>query len=268
MQKPAMPTLTLDNIRKQYDPVWKALKPDAIDSYEEIKDRFQYTIKHFSDLLEILPPPRNILELACGTGIAAVELARLGHNVTGIDCSSEALEIAKTLEQHVNVKIQWLHDDMRCFQIDDPMDYILLWDVVFGIFASTREDSQVLERISQSLKMGGRCLFQFYNKSFAIQHGIENRYFYNQTQDLFLLDHSNNELPINKIKLYSHEEWRHMLQQVHMKIVRKDSSRLPDDPQDGPAHQLSGSRKSHVNTNDDQAHGDYLIRHHQHRGNL
>lgn len=230
-----MPISTLDTIREQYDPVWKGLKPNAVESYERVQVQFQHTLDHFCELLELSEPARNILELACGTGIAAVELARRGHKVTGIDCSSEALAIARTLQRHANVRVHWQNADMRSFQVDEPMDYILLWDVVFGIFASSHEDSKVLAQISRALKAGGRCLFQFYNKAFAMQHGIEDRYFYDQAQDLFLLDHSVDDLPVRTIKLYTPDEWRYMLDSVNMKIIRTDSSGLPDDPQEGPA---------------------------------
>lgn len=225
----------LEIINKQYNPAWKALKPDAIKAYEETKAQFQHTLKYFCGLLEISPPPRDILELACGTGIAAVELARQGYNVTGIDCSPEAIEVAKILQKHTSTSVQWQQDDMRSFNLDAPVDYILLWDVVFGIFASSEEDSKVLRQISTALKAGGRCLFQFYNKSFAIHHGIEDRYIYNQSENLFVLDQPNHELPIKQIKLYSEEEWRQMLKPVKMKIIKEDASRLPGDPQNGPA---------------------------------
>ena len=230
-----MLTSTLDAIRKQYDPTWKALSPRSIDEYEKTREDFQITLGYFHDLLEILPPPRDILELACGSGIAAVELARLGYRVTGLDCSSEALNVARTLEQHAGVKVLWIQDDMRYFKLDEPVDYILLWDVVFGIFASPQEDFKVLERISNALHTGGRCLFQFYNKAFATQHGIEDRYFYVPAEDVFILDEVTHDLPVRRIKLYSDSEWQSMLLESSMKIVRFTTSKLLDDPETEPS---------------------------------
>ena len=38
--------------------------------------------------------PESVLDLACGTGTMTVELARRGYDMTGIDYSSEMLDIA------------------------------------------------------------------------------------------------------------------------------------------------------------------------------
>ncbi len=231
----AMPTPELETINRQYDPVWKALKPDLVKTYEEARGRFRRSLKHFCDLLQIEAPPRDIVELACGSGIAAVELAKQGYNVIGIDCSPQAIEVAKMLSQHAGAKVRWRQDDMRSFRLDAPVDYVLLWDVVFGIFGSAEEDAKVLQRISEALRPGGRCLFQFYNKDFAIHHGIENCYYYDHHQDIFMLDSANQELSITRIKLYSVEEWQRMLDRVKMKVIIEASSRFPEDPQHGPA---------------------------------
>jgi len=230
-----MSVLTLEQINQLYEPVWQALKPSVIESYEANKKSFQVTLKHFVALLEMTSPPATVVELACGTGIASVEFARLGYQVTGIDCSPTALEIAQILADHVNVNAHWLQQDMRSIYLDTPVDYILLWDVVFGIFASHDEDMKVLQQISSALKTGGRCLLQFYNKSFAVQNGIEHRYSYDSSLDLFLAKPDFHDLSITRIKLYSDEEWLEMLTQSGFKIVRKAVSRVPGDPQQGYA---------------------------------
>ncbi len=230
-----MPTPELETINRQYDPVWKALKPNLVKTYEEARGRFRHSLKLFCDLLQVEAPPKDIVELACGSGIAAVELAKRGYNVIGIDCSPQAIEVAKMLSQHACAKVRWQQDDMRSFRLDAPVDYVLLWDVVFGIFGSAEEDAKVLRCISEALRSEGRCLFQFYNKDFAIHHGIENCYRYDRRHDLFVLDPLDQELSITRIKLYSGEEWRRMLDRVKMKVIIKASSRFPEDPQHGPA---------------------------------
>lgn len=45
-------------------------------------------------LLERLPPAGPILDVGCGTGDAAIELARMGHEVVGIDFVPSAIDIA------------------------------------------------------------------------------------------------------------------------------------------------------------------------------
>jgi len=43
----------------------------------------------------IPPPGRNILEVGCGNGYLSLELARAGHDVTGLDLSAEIIEVAE-----------------------------------------------------------------------------------------------------------------------------------------------------------------------------
>ncbi|MFB0564053.1 MAG: class I SAM-dependent methyltransferase [Candidatus Aminicenantaceae bacterium] len=52
---------------------------------------------NFAHLLEILslPPRTKILDVACGPGWLCEFLARSGYNVTGIDISSDLIQIAK-----------------------------------------------------------------------------------------------------------------------------------------------------------------------------
>ncbi|MDD3312396.1 class I SAM-dependent methyltransferase [Pseudodesulfovibrio sp.] len=45
-------------------------------------------------ILDVAGEPRRILEIGCGPGHIALELARHGHDVTGIDISAEAIRVA------------------------------------------------------------------------------------------------------------------------------------------------------------------------------
>ena len=72
----------------------------------------------FANLQDFLPLPRTklslrALDLGCGTGAAAVRLARLGINVTLLDSSPAMLEIAKrsAREAGVDGKIALKHGD-------------------------------------------------------------------------------------------------------------------------------------------------------------
>ncbi|HEX2942337.1 MAG TPA: bifunctional 2-polyprenyl-6-hydroxyphenol methylase/3-demethylubiquinol 3-O-methyltransferase UbiG [Rhodopila sp.] len=42
-----------------------------------------------------LPGPTSILDIGCGAGLASEALARLGHDVLGVDAAGEAIEAAK-----------------------------------------------------------------------------------------------------------------------------------------------------------------------------
>jgi len=78
-----------------------------------------YTIelfKHFGH------KPKRVLDLACGTGSATIELVRLGFEVTAIDLSSEMLEILRKKKK--THKIEIMKADMQNFKLSHPVDAV------------------------------------------------------------------------------------------------------------------------------------------------
>lgn len=59
--------------------------------------------------------PCRALELGCGTGTNAVELARRGFDVTAVDCAPRALEIARQKADSAGVQVNWMLADVQNF---------------------------------------------------------------------------------------------------------------------------------------------------------
>jgi cyclopropane fatty-acyl-phospholipid synthase-like methyltransferase len=68
------------------------------------------TVKEVDFILDELnlSPGCSILDMGCGTGRHAVELARRGYQVTGVDISSGMLAEAKKAAQEAKVKVEWI----------------------------------------------------------------------------------------------------------------------------------------------------------------
>jgi ubiquinone/menaquinone biosynthesis C-methylase UbiE len=60
---------------------------------------------------------QSVLELACGTGRIAIPLAVKGAQVTGLDNNESMLEQARRNARGAGVEIEWLHADMRSFDL-------------------------------------------------------------------------------------------------------------------------------------------------------
>lgn len=59
--------------------------------------------------------PCRALELGCGTGTNAIELARRGFDVSAVDCAPRALEIAQQKAIDAGVTVNWIEADVQNF---------------------------------------------------------------------------------------------------------------------------------------------------------
>jgi SAM-dependent methyltransferase len=178
------------------------------------------------ELLEARPPAR-ILDLACGTGAVTVALALKGFSMTAVDCTPAMLDVARRMAAVKGVSVEWRCEDMRDLSCTEVFDYVLIRDVVFGIFESQQEDADLIRRIALALKADGRCFFEVYNKEFALSHGVENGYFHDERVDRFT---TREQSGIQSVTLYSHDEWRSLLATHGLKITKMDGWNWKGDP--------------------------------------
>lgn len=73
----------------------------------------------FTPVLEFLTPPASMLDLGCGVGRLANELARRGFDVTGVDESPEMLA-------HVDRAIDAVRSDINGLALRRPFDVVVL----------------------------------------------------------------------------------------------------------------------------------------------
>jgi 2-polyprenyl-3-methyl-5-hydroxy-6-metoxy-1,4-benzoquinol methylase len=103
----------------------------------------------------------KILVLACGGGGLSLELARQGHNVLGIDISSEAIKIAEKFARENPYQknfgsVEYKVGDLN--QIELPsraFDVILAWDGLHHIIQQAR----LMKQVRTALKPGGLFIF-------------------------------------------------------------------------------------------------------------
>lgn len=95
----------------------------------------------------------EVLDIACGTGNAAIPAARAGASVTGVDLTPEMLEIARRRAEEVGVEVTWTEADAEELPFDDGR-----FDVVvstFGCMFAPRHEV-VADEIARVLRPGGR----------------------------------------------------------------------------------------------------------------
>ncbi len=120
-------------------------------------------------LLEYLTPPpgSSMLDVACGKGRHAVQLAAKGFDVYGIDLSAYSITEAKKYEQD-NLHF-YLHD-MRLPLWINYFDYAFNFFTSFGYFNTRRENENSIRTVAQSLKANGIFVIDYLNVHYAEDH--------------------------------------------------------------------------------------------------
>ncbi len=167
-------------MRMSNQSAWERFFDDHAPIYEE-NVFTKNTVCEVDFLLEELglSPGASILDVGCGTGRHAIELARRGYAVTGLDLSSEMLARARAAAAAAGVGVEWVRCDAARFSFPERYDAaICLCEGAFGLLG--RDDDPVdqplsiLVNVSRSLKPRAKALFTVLNGS-AMVRRHENR---------------------------------------------------------------------------------------------
>lgn len=109
-------------------------------------------------------PGGSVLDFGCGAGRHAIELARSGLQVTGVDYVRAFVDKAESMARQQRVSgTRFVGADCRDVQLDERFDAALcLYDVV-GTYADREENSRILANLASHLKPGGFALLSVMN---------------------------------------------------------------------------------------------------------
>jgi SAM-dependent methyltransferase len=107
-----------------------------------------------------------ILDLACGYGMHAIEIASRGYSVVGYDLSLAMLARAADEAQDRGQKLNFLQGDMREMNFEETFDGIYCWSTSFGYF-DDEKNQDVLSRIHRALRTGGMLLLDIVNRDYV-----------------------------------------------------------------------------------------------------
>jgi len=126
-----------------------------------------------------ISPPAAVLDLCCGQGRHAVELAARGFQVTGLDASKFLLREARKAARKRKVEVGWVHGDMREIPFRNQFDAVVNLFTSFGYFETKAEDLAVLRGVRRALKTGGLLLIDtannHYDNDFHVKEWVEVR---------------------------------------------------------------------------------------------
>jgi len=112
------------------------------------------------------PNARDLLELGCGTGIHAVELAKQGYHIQGVDFSDQMLQRAcdrlSQITPDLASRLKFSRGDIRHLRLNQSFDVVISLFHVIN-YQTTNEDLlATFATVKEHLKPGGIFIFDIW----------------------------------------------------------------------------------------------------------
>lgn len=104
-----------------------------------------------------LSPGADVLDVPCGDGRIALELAARGYRATGVDITDRFLTEARASAERRGVDVRFQHGDMRDVPFEDQFDGVVNFGGSFGYF-DDEGNRRTVAAASKALRTGGRFL--------------------------------------------------------------------------------------------------------------
>ena len=139
-----------------------------------------------------IPATGKLIDLACGEGSFALEMANKGWEVTGVDQSEEMLRLARRRASDSACQVSFSQQDMREFSLATPADLVTCWFDSLNYLLRIEDVQSDFSRVHQALKPGGWFIFDMNTiYGLAVDWQKQKCYVEQETEDLLELHQTN-----------------------------------------------------------------------------
>ncbi len=171
-----------------------------------------------SELRDLLPPGARVLEVAPGPGTLAIDLARVGFLVTGLDVSRTFVAMAGETARTAGVNVDFRHGNASAMPFESGSFRFVLCRAAFKNFSQPVEALREMERV---LEPGGTVLISDLRRDATLgeieaEVATMNLSAFNAWLTRFIFRHSLLR------RAYIAEEMRAMVEQTGLRVDRID----------------------------------------------
>lgn len=113
----------------------------------------------------------RILDLACGFGRHALELARRGFSVVGVDITPDYVRYATEQAEKEGLDARFFCQDIRTVHFENEFDLVLnMADGAVGYLENDEENHKIFEVVARALKPGGKHFMDIMSADYARLH--------------------------------------------------------------------------------------------------
>ena len=117
----------------------------------------------------------RILDVGCGTGRHAIELASRGYSVRGVDLSEPMLEKAREKAGESGVNVDFKVADARKLPFENQFDLvIMICEGAFPLMETDEMNFQILQSAAEALKKDGKLIFTTLNGLYPLYHSVKD----------------------------------------------------------------------------------------------
>ncbi len=118
---------------------------------------------------------KRILDIGCGTGRHAIELAKRGYQVTGFDLSEAQLCLAWAKAAEAGVVVEFQRRDATQPHFIQEFDAAIMFcEGAFPLMETDEKNYAILRHAGAALRPGGKLLLTTLNALFPLFHSVKD----------------------------------------------------------------------------------------------